>query len=365
MNLRTYRLLLAGGGTMGSVTPLLAVALEFKKTVSDCQFLWLGTKNGPEKKLVEKYNIIFKSIPAGKLRRYFSFWNFIDPFFVVAGFLKSLWIIFKFKPHFILSAGGFVAVPVIWAGRLIGVPSLVHQQDVRPGLANKLTAPFAKIVTVVFPESLKYFPKAIVVGNPVRQEIFSGQKERSFEFFNLEKDLPTILVLGGGTGALKLNRVVAKAAADLVNFCQVIHITGGRLDEQSKLAVEKVQKESPRYHLFEFLVEPLKDAYAVSDLVISRAGMGTLTELAVLGKPTILVPIPKTHQEANAWYFKKRNAVYILDQEKLTSADLVTAVKELINNKIERENLSRNIKEIIPIDAAQKMVKEILKVIQK
>jgi len=365
MNLRTYKLILTGGGTMGSVTPLLAVAEEIKKQMPDAEFLWIGTKKGPEKKVVGAYDINFKSVPAGKLRRYFSFWNFIDPFFVVAGFLKSLWIIFKFKPHFILSAGGFVAVPVIWAGRLLGVPSLVHQQDVRPGLANKLTAPFAKIVTVVFPESLKYFPKAIVVGNPVRQEIFSGQKERAFEFFNLEKDLPTILVLGGGTGALKLNRVVVKAAADLVKFCQVIHITGGRLDEQSKLAVEKLQKESPRYHLFEFLVEPLKDAYAVSDLVISRAGMGTLTELAVLGKPTILVPIPKTHQEANAWYFKKRNAVYILDQEKLTPENFTAAVEELLGSKVELENLSRNVKEAIAADAAKKMIEEIFKIIKR
>lgn len=359
------KIIFAGGGTMGSVTPLLAVLEEIRKQASEAEFLWLGTKSGPEKKIVEKYGIAFQTIPSGKLRRYFSGWNFIDPFLILAGLLKSFAIIIKFKPQVILSAGGFVAVPVIWAGWLLRVPSLVHQQDVRPGLANKLTAPFAKIVTVAFSDSLRYFPRGIVIGNPVRQEIFAGGKERAFASFKLERNLPTLLVLGGGTGALALNKIVVRAAPEILKFCQIIHITGGRLDELSKFEAEALQKENARYHFFDFLVELLKDAYVVADLVVSRAGMGTLTELAVLGKPTILIPIPKSHQEDNAWYFKRRNAVYILEQEKLTPEIFVAAVQELINNKAELENLSRNIKEIVPSDAAQKMVDEILKIAKR
>lgn len=350
---------------MGSVTPLLAVAEEIKKAAPDTNFLWIGTKKGPEKKVVGDYGINFKSVPAGKLRRYFSGWNFIDPFLILAGFLKSFFIILKFKPQIILSVGGFVAVPVIWAGWVLRVPSLIHQQDVRPGLANKLTARFAKIVTVTFPESLKYFPQGVVTGNSVRQEVFTGDRERAIKVFKLERDLPTLLVLGGGTGALELNKIVVRAAPEFLKFCQVLHVTGGRFDELSKFEAEALRKENTRYHLFDFLAEPLKDAYAVSDLVVSRAGMGTLTELAVLGKPTILIPIPKSHQEDNAWYFKKRNAVCILDQEKLTSESFVAAVQELIGNKVELENLSKNIKEVMPADAAQKMVKIIFEVIKK
>lgn len=360
-----FKLILTGGGTMGSVTPLLAVAEEIKKQIPDAEFLWLGTKSGPEKKMMEKADIAFKTIPSGKLRRYFSGWNFIDPFFILAGFLKSLWIILKFKPRIILSAGGFVGVPVIWAGWLLRVPSLVHQQDVRPGLANKLTAWFAKIVTVAFSDSLKYFPKATVTGNPVRQEIFLGQKEKAIDFFKLEKDLPTLLVLGGGTGALELNKIVVRAAPELLKFCQVLHVTGGRFDELTKFEAEALQKENLRYHVFDFLIEPLKDAYAVSDLVISRAGMGTLTELAALGKPTILVPIPKSHQEDNAYYFKRNNAVFLLEQKNLTSEILTETVRELINNKIELENLSRNIKNVLKSGAAEAIIKKVLENIDK
>ena len=349
---------------MGSVTPLLAVSEEFKKAVPDCQFLWLGTKKGPEKKMVEKYGIAFKPIPAGKLRRYFSGWNFVTSFLIIGGFLKALWVILKFKPQIILSAGGFVGVPVIWAGWVLHIPSLIHQQDVRPGLANKLTAPFAKTITITFPDSLKYFPRAVLTANPVRQEIFGGNPERAIEIFKLEKNLPTLLILGGGTGALELNKIVVRAASELMKFCQMIHITGGRLDELLKFETEALQKENPRYHSFDFLIEEIKDVYAVSDLAVSRAGMGTLTELAALGKPTILVPIPKSHQEDNAYFFKKNNAVYILDQRQLTPENFVTEVRELLGNKTELESLGRNIKSLMKSGAAQKIFEEILKLIK-
>jgi UDP-N-acetylglucosamine--N-acetylmuramyl-(pentapeptide) pyrophosphoryl-undecaprenol N-acetylglucosamine transferase len=359
------KIILTGGGTMGSVTPLLAVAEELKKQSLNAEFLWLGTKNGPERKMVEKYGLVFKAIPSGKLRRYFSGWNFLDPFLIAAGFFKSLWIIFKFKPQVILSAGGFVGVPAIWAGWLLRVPGLIHQQDVKLGLANKLTAPFAKIITVTFPESLKYFPKAVVTANPVRKEIFEGNRERAFLNFKLEKDLPVLLVLGGGTGALPLNKIMIKAAPKILEFCQIIHITGGRSNELLKIEIQNLGKENPRYHVFDFLIEEMKDAYAAADLVISRAGMGTLTELAALGKPTILVPIPKSHQEDNTYYFKRNNAVFLLEQKNLTQEILVETVRELINNKVELENLSRNIKSVMKPGAAEAMVEEVLKILGK
>lgn len=357
------KFILTGGGTMGSVAPLLAVAEELKKREPGAEFLWLGTKKGPEKKVIESYNINFKAIPAGKLRRYFSGWNFFTPFLIAAGFFKSLWLILKFKPRMILSAGGFVAVPVIWAGWLLGVPSLIHQQDVRPGLANKLTAPFAKIVTVTFSESLKYFSRAIVTGNPVRAEIFSGNRERAAEIFNLEKDLPTLFVLGGGTGALELNKIVVAAALELVKFCQVVHMTGGRINESLRSEIETIKRETWRYHSVDFLMKDLPDVFAAVDLVISRAGMSTLSELAALGKPTVLIPIPGSHQEDNAYYFKKQNAVALWDGRELTSENFVEAVRDLINNKVELENLSRNIKEVMPANASQKMAEGILKII--
>ncbi len=348
---------------MGSVTPLLAVAEELKKRESGVDFLWIGTKGGPEKKVVESYKIKFTSVPAGKLRRYFSGWNFLMPFLLAAGFFKSLWIVFKFKPKIILSAGGFVAVPVIWAGWVLRKPSLVHQEDLRPGLANKLTARFAKIITITFPDSQKYFPRAVLTGNPVRQEIFSGNKDRAAEIFKLEKNLPTLLVLGGGTGALSLNKTVIEAAPRLLEFCQIIHATGGRFDDKTFTISELLKAENLRYHAFDFLVAEFKDAYAAADLVVSRAGMGTLTELAALGKPTVLIPIPESHQEDNAYYFKKQNAVVLWDERQLTPENFSAAIHDLINNKVELENLSRNMKGVMQANAQEKMAEEILKII--
>lgn len=356
-----YKIILTGGGTMGSVTPLLALAEEIRAKDPETEFFWIGTKGGPEKKIISGEGIKFIAIPAGKLRRYFSGKNLFTPFLVLGGFLKSFFIILKFKPGIILSAGGFVGVPVIWAGWILKIPSLVHQQDIRPGFANKLTARFAKIITVVFPESKKYFPEAIFAGNPVRRKIFSGNGERAIKFFGLEKNLPTILILGGGTGALELNKIVLEAVPELTKFCQIIHITGGRFDE--KLMAEN--KEKLRYHPFDFLDAELKDAYVAADLVVSRAGLGTLTELAALGKPTILVPMSKSHQEDNAWYFKKNNAVEILEQVRLTSENFVASINELLNNRVALENLGRNIRSVMKLGAAGIMAEEIFKIIKK
>lgn len=357
-----YKIILTGGGTMGSVTPLLAVAEEIKRKDQQAEFFWLGTKNGPERKIVELYHIQFASIPAGKLRRYFSLKNFLDPFLITAGFFKAFWVILKVKPKMIMSAGGFVGVPVVWAGWVLHVPILVHQEDLRPGLANRLSAPFSKIITVTFPESLKFFPKGIVTGNPVRREIFLGDKERAFRNFGLEKELPTVLVLGGGTGALELNRIVAGAAAELVKLCQVIHITGGRME---RFLPEVLGDKKIRYHQFDFLAEDLRDAYVAADLVVSRAGLGTLTELAGLGKPTILVPIPKSHQEDNAYYFRRNNAAMIMNQSEMTPDNFAASVAGLISNKVELENLSRNMRNSMKLGAAGAMAEEVLKLIKK
>lgn len=347
------KILLSGGGTIGSVSPLIAIFEEIKKQQPKDEFLWLATRNGPELKLILGYQIPVKVIFAGKFRRYFSFKNFLDPFLVILGFFQAFFIILKFKPDAILSAGGFVSVPVVWAGWLLRKPALIHQQDVGMGLANKLMAPFAKIITVTFPRSLTDFPaeKTVLTGNPVRPDILTGSKEEGYKNFNLSPELPTILVIGGGTGAQRLNNIVIEALPELSSFCQMIHLTGGK--------IEKIV-EHPRYHGYDFLTEQLKDAYAVADLVISRAGMSVLTELAVLGKPAIIIPIPASHQEQNAIEFFKNNAALLVEEKNLTPAGFLEAIKELLADKVQLENLSRNIKKIMPADAAQKIVKMIL-----
>jgi len=336
---------------MGSVTPLLAVVEELQKVEPTMEFFWLGTKTGPEKQLVEKYGIKFQSISGGKLRRYFSWQNFLDPFRIIAGFFQSLNSLRKNKPEVILTAGAFISVPVIWAGWFLRIPIVVHQQDIRPGLANRLMAPLAKKITVTFEESIKRFPqkKTKWIGNPVRQSVLQGSRDKAIKEFNLEPELPTVLIVGGGTGALVLNQAVTEGLAELVKFCQVIHVTG---DRKSEIGNQK----SERYSSYEFLTDRMKDALAVADIVVSRAGLGFLTELAALGKAVILIPIKDSHQELNANYFAKQNAVLFLPQEELNAENLAATIKNLISNKSDRVNLGRNIQGLMKWGAAGEMV---------
>lgn len=347
------KVILSGGGTIGSVSPLLAVYEELKARQENVEVLWLGTKNGPEKKLVEAYQIKFKAISSGKLRRYFSFQNFIDPFKIIAGFFQSFFLLKKIRPNVVLSAGGFVSVPTAFAAYLLKIPVMIHQQDIRLGLANKLMIPFAKIITVTFEASLKDFPsnKTTVVGNPVRKDVLSGSKEEAYKFFKLEEGLPVVLIMGGGTGAAYINSLVAKSIKELASFCQVIHLTGGK--------VEKVYSD-PRYKAFDFLTSQMKNALAVSDLVVTRAGLSTLTELSALAKPSFIIPMPDSHQEENANEFFKNNAAAVASQKNLSPQGFTAAIKELLENTDDLNQFRRNMPSVIDTTAASKIVDMIL-----
>lgn len=338
---------------MGSVSPLIAVYEKIKKQNPQTEFLFIGTKNGPEKGAVEDYKINFKSICAGKFRRYFTWQNFIDPFCAFWGFLQSIFILLKFKPNVVMVAGSFAGVPVAWASWLLRIPILIHQQDIVAGLANKLMANVAKKITVSFEVSLKdFFPsKTVLTGNPVREEIYSCDAEKSKEFFKLKKDLPLLLILGGGTGAQFINELVEKSLAELLQFCQIIHLTGSG---------KSLDLEAENYHQFEFLTNEMPEALCAADLVVSRAGISTLSELIILGKPVILIPIPQSHQEINAQYFQKNNAVLALRQENLNQAIFTDAIKELFFDKPSMVNLSRNILKMMDRSGAERVARELL-----
>ena len=374
------KVILTGGGTGGSITPLLAIKDKLEQKES-CQFLFVGTKKGPEKAFAEDRNIPFKSVTAGKVRRYLDLRNLIDPIRVFIGLFQSLRIVYQFKPNVILTAGSFVAVPVVWAGWILRIPSLVHQQDLLKGLANKLMAPFAKKITVTFPSSLHHFSqkKTVLTGNPVRPEIYKGSAENGIKIFNLDQSLPTVLILGGGTGALAINKIVS-CSFPILKFCQVIHVAGkGKNIFQDKQLSDlhrpnsiseviskknKEQKDSllSRYHLYEFLSEELPDAYAVAELVITRAGMSTLSELAVLAKPTIIIPIPDSHQEKNARYFEQRAAAHVLSQKTLTPEIFTATVKQLVANQSKLKEMSKNAKKLFKEKATDTIITEIMKI---
>jgi UDP-N-acetylglucosamine--N-acetylmuramyl-(pentapeptide) pyrophosphoryl-undecaprenol N-acetylglucosamine transferase len=344
------KILLTGGGTFGSVTPLLAIKEELEANGDNHEFLWVGTKNGPEKAFVGGQGIDYKGIYSGKLRRYFSLINITDIALIKLGFFESLSIIKKFKPDVIISAGSFVSFPVVLAGWIFKRPILIHQLDIRPGLANKLMAPFAKKITVGFKNSLNDYSdkKTTWTGNPIRSSLkVSMSSDKIKEKFGLEKDLPILLVLGGGTGALQINKLIEDSLNELIKFCQIIHVTGrGKLNKDLK---------SEKYHVYDFL-DNLPEAYKIADGVISRAGLGTLSELAVLGKPSLIIPMPGSHQEENADIYLEAGAILLADQRKLNKESFVVKVKKIMYNKKLRVELGENMKKISKTGSNQEIV---------
>lgn len=347
---------------MGSVTPLLAIYEELKKD-ENLEFFWVGTKKGVEEEIVLKEGIEFKGIFSGKLRRYFSWRNFTDIFLLVLGILQSILIMFKQKPDLIMSAGGFVSVPVVWAAWFFRVPILIHEQDARPGLANKLMAPFAKVITVTFEKSLKtYGAKAVWTGNPTRELLINNDElliSEIYEDFDLKKDLPVVLTMGGGTGSLAINELVWENLEELTKICQVIHSAG-----INKMANDKWQMTNDSYKNFEILDKSqLAKAYKIADVVVSRCGLGTLTELAGLGKPAILIPMPDTHQEDNAKVFS--HAAIVLDQKKLSSASFRENIQKLLDDKDLQKKLSKDIQKIMKRGANQAIAQEARKIVNQ
>lgn len=343
------KILLAGGGTLGSVNPLLAVYEEARRRHGDWEWLWVGTRRGPEALAVASLGIPYEWVNTAKFRRYFSFWIFIDPFLFAAAFLKSVLIMGTARPDIIIGAGSYVSVPVIVAAWLFRKKILIHQQDVRPSLSNTLTAWCADAITVSFPPSFEKFPKkkSELTGNPVRSAIAEGRAQRVVAAFGLEPGLPTLLVLGGSSGAAKLNQWVWKHCHALGKKANIIHITGrGKLNP----AVE-----APRYHQLEFVSSELPDMLTLSDVVVSRAGASTLTELSHLNKAAILVPISRSHQIDNAAYAASVDAAHFLREEHIEKR-LLEAVLELLASSDLRNKLGERMGKLIKRRAAGRIV---------
>jgi UDP-N-acetylglucosamine--N-acetylmuramyl-(pentapeptide) pyrophosphoryl-undecaprenol N-acetylglucosamine transferase len=241
------------------------------------------------------------------------------------------------------------------AARAYGAATFIHQQDVVPGLANRLLVPFARRITVSLRSSLAHFPRAktSVTGNPVRKEILTARPELAYEQLNLERDTPLVVATGGGTGALGLNRLVAAAAPRLVERAQIVHLTGrGR--------GVPAQTTSSRYRAIEFLVDEMPHLLAAATVVVSRAGMGTLTEVATLGKPALVVPMPDSHQAANARAFAQLGAIEVAEQAMLTADFLADKIEALLGDQSRRERLARNLENSMPRDAAERITSILL-----
>ena len=357
------KILLVGGSSGGSVAPLLAVAEEIQRQINKPSFLFVGTKTGPERILAEKTGIEFVSVSAGKWRRYLSFKNILTPFLVFAGFIESLKILRKYKPNVIFGTGSFVQVPLIWAGWCLKIPAIIHQQDYVPSLANTLCQFAAKNITVTFQKSLRDFSSSFAMfyktdsiekvkytGNPFRKRLLESDKQKAETHFGLKKEFPTLLVLGGGTGAEFFNELIIESLQKLSKTVQIIHITGRGKERPIK---------HENYTQLAFTTH-MAEAYAAADFVLCRAGLSTLTELSALQKIAIVVPMPKSHQQANALYVFKKQAAIVLPQEHLDSEMLVDLIRKLLFEHKVQARIKHNIAKLMPKDAGKQIAKLII-----
>lgn len=331
------------------MTPLLALASELRRRRKDPEFLFIGTWHGPERQLVEAANIPFQAINSGKLRRYWSWKNISDVWNIWRGYRQAKKIIREWQPQVAVTAGSYVSVPIIKAAQRQGVKTLVHQQDVQPGLANTLMASKADVITTAFEISRSAFPKdkTFWIGNPVRPEILRGDVKRARNFFELSDKFPVLLILGGGTGSDKINSLVAEVGDQLTPKWQIIHLTG-RSRNNSIVA-------RSNYKSYEFLTEEMADALAVADVVISRAGLGIISELSALGKPTIFIPMPDTHQEKNARLISDNAAGFVLNQDESLAKKLLAVLEKLRQDSDEAKQLGVNLNKLSKPDALARM----------
>ena len=352
------KIVLTGGGTLGHVTPHLSLIPHLQKAGYEIHYI--GTEKGMEAaKIRSVEGVTYHAVKSGKLRRYFSWQNFTDPFRVLAGMFQSAALMGKIKPDVVFSKGGFVAVPVVFGAWLNRIPVLCHESDLTPGLANKLCKPFAKKIATTFPECAAALgPKAEMTGTPLRPELFRGSRAKGLSLFGFNGSRPILMMMGGSSGAQAVNAALRAALPELTREFDVAHICGkGNLDESLE--------GTSGYKQVEFLDADLPDALAACDLVLSRAGANALCEFQALAKPLLLVPYPKGasrgDQILNAQSLEKRGLCRVLLQENMT-AETLTA--ELRKTWHDRDALTAAVKAAPPADGTKRVLEMIEEVQQ-
>lgn len=333
------KIVLTGGGTAGHVNPNLAlvpILEEHGFTIS-----YIGSKDGIEKDIIAKTGLPFYGISSGKLRRYFSWENFSDIFKILKGYSQSKKILKNIRPDILFSKGGYVSVPVVFAANKMKIPVVIHESDYTPGLANKLCIPKAKRVCVSFDAACKHIPeeKCVKTGAPVRQELFSGNREAGMRRLGFTEEKPVLLIMGGSLGALAINEAVDEILDALLEKFQIVHIRGAE-----KLNPALNGKKG--YAQFEYVTEELPDIFAAADLMLSRSGANAIFEILALCIPALLIPLPREasrgDQILNADYFAEKGFSLVLQQNDITPALLRSKILELAEKS---ETLKKNMRD--------------------
>jgi UDP-N-acetylglucosamine--N-acetylmuramyl-(pentapeptide) pyrophosphoryl-undecaprenol N-acetylglucosamine transferase len=367
------RVLISGGGTGGHVYPALSVAALLQEKYQ-ADILYLGSDDGLETQLVPAAGLRLEVIKAGKLQRYLSWKTLVGVARVPVGMAQAASIVRAFKPDAAFTSGGYVAVPAGLAARLNGVPLLMHQQDVSPNLSNRLIAPLATRISVAFADSQRYFParKTVQLGNPVRQAILDVREvtpSQARANLGFDPQLPLLLVTGGSQGARHLNQVTCQALPQLLTACQVLHISGTRLFDETRAMADGALTSTDaalktRYRLEPYMSAEMPQALQAADLVMCRSGAATLSELALLGKAALLVPLPPaiggSPQEVNAEMFARNQGGEVILDMHLSPEILVNRVLSIITSPASLLSMSESARKLARPDATREIVQTIV-----
>ena len=371
------KILLTGGGTGGHFYPLIAVAEEINRIAREKNLLkpelyFLSDREYDPKALFNN-DITFKKVPAGKLRRYFSIQNFFDIFKTIAGTVKAIFTVFWMYPDVIFSKGGYGSFPAVVAARILRIPLFIHESDSVPGRANKQAGKFARKIAVSYPEAAPFFPidKVAWTGNPVRKGIQTPLNEGAHQLLQFDRTIPTILVLGGSLGAEFINNAILDSLKDLVSNYQVIHQAGrNNIAVVSGVSQEilKGNQNANRYKVFDYLDDDsLRAAAGAADLILSRAG-SAIFEIALWGKPSIIIPITDTngdHQRKNAVAYEKAGACLVIEEANLKPHILLSEIGRILGDKALVAQMSENARTFAKPDAAEKIARAILSIALK
>ncbi|EKE19295.1 MAG: UDP-N-acetylglucosamine-N-acetylmuramyl-(Pentape ptide) pyrophosphoryl-undecaprenol N-acetylglucosamine transferase [uncultured bacterium] len=368
------RIVLTGGGTGGHLTPLVAIADKLKsKLGSDVQLLYIGSGAEMERKIMNEEGISAKFVMSGKMRRYFSFQNFTDFFKIPIGFIQSLWILLRFMPDVVFSKGGYVAVPIVMAAWVYRIPVMMHESDSAPGTANQFLAKFADRIAVAYPSAEEYFPqeKTALVGNPIRHQVLEGDSLILRKELSFTESRKTILILGGSQGSQIINDAIVKILPQLLAHFQIIHQTGedNYNDVVKEAAFLGIKAGHGGYYPTGFMsANKLRDAFALSDLVISRAGATFITEIAANSKPAILIPISQSandHQRMNAYALAHIGAALVLEETNLGEHILIEKIEKILSDDQLRQIMIEKIKTFYHPNAAEVIANSIIEIAKR
>jgi UDP-N-acetylglucosamine--N-acetylmuramyl-(pentapeptide) pyrophosphoryl-undecaprenol N-acetylglucosamine transferase len=351
------RIVFTGGGSAGHVTPNLALIDQVQSLAWDIAYI--GSKGGIEKNLIHAKKVPYYAIQSGKLRRQLTWKNLLTPFQVLIGIVQSYLLCRRLRPNCLFSKGGFVAFPVVVGAWLNRIPVIVHESDFSPGLANRLSYPFAQTVCLTFSETARFFKdkkKLHITGTPLRKALFCGDAERGISFCRLIKNKKVLLIIGGGLGAARINQQVRQVLPQLLKTFNVIHLCGkGKVDNS-------IVEEG--YCQFDYIHDELPDLFAAATIVISRAGANSIYEILALEKPSILIPLGQASrgdQIHNAAYFAEKKLTYMLDETQMTNESFLKVIDEVDKNSPKIKKALQDFQAVNGVDAIVDLIKNLSK----